>query len=51
MQDITLCCKLRRIRIKANNFNIKWNYPWGLGALDGKHCVTQAFGNSGSFFL
>ena len=35
---------------KANDFNIKWNYPWGLGALDGKHCVTQAFGNSGSLF-
>ena len=41
--------KLKKLE-KANNFNIKWNYPWGLGALDGKHCVTQAFGNSGSLF-
>ena len=25
-------------------------YPWGLDAHDGKHCVTQAFGNSGCLF-
>ncbi len=35
---------------KAREFEEKWDYPFGLGALDGKHCQVQCFGNSGSLF-
>lgn len=34
----------------AQGFAKKWNYPFALGAIDGKHCVVQAFDNSGSLF-
>ncbi len=32
----------------AKGFGSKWNYPFALGAIDGKHCTVQAFANSGS---
>ncbi|XP_059099247.1 uncharacterized protein LOC131893283 [Tigriopus californicus] len=35
---------------KAKVFDSKWNYPFSLGALDGKHCLVKSFGNSGSLF-
>ncbi|XP_059094126.1 uncharacterized protein LOC131889133 [Tigriopus californicus] len=35
---------------KAKAFETKWDYPFGLGALDGKHCLVKAYGNSGSLF-
>jgi len=35
---------------KAERFQEVWQYPRGLGAIDGKHVVAQAFGNSGSSF-
>jgi len=34
----------------AYGFATKWNYPFALGAIDGKHCVVQAFNNTGSLF-
>ena len=35
----------------AEEFEIKWNFPHCLGALDGKHVVMQAPANSGSMFF
>lgn len=37
-------------RKKAKRFDELWNYPRGLGAIDGKHVVVQAFSNTGSTF-
>lgn len=37
-------------RQKVKRFEELWNYPRGLGAIDGKHVVVQAFGNTGSTF-
>ena len=34
----------------AKEFDEKWQYPRGLGAIDGKHVQIQAPGNSGSLF-
>ena len=34
----------------AKGFKEKWQYPRAIGALDGKHCQVQCFGNSGSVF-
>jgi hypothetical protein len=34
----------------AQRFEDRWQYPRGLGAVDGKHVHVQAFGNSGSTF-
>jgi hypothetical protein len=34
----------------AKAFGEKWNYPFCLGALDGKHVTCQAFAKSGSLF-
>jgi len=34
----------------AKGFREEWDYPRALGALDGKHCQVQCFGNSGSVF-
>jgi len=34
----------------AEGFAKKWDYPFALGAIDGKHCVVQAFDNTGSLF-
>jgi hypothetical protein len=34
----------------AQGFSKKWNYPFAIGAIDGKHCVVQAFANTGSLF-
>ncbi len=35
---------------KAARFQGRWQYPRGLGAIDGKHIQIQAPGNSGSVF-
>lgn len=35
----------------ANEFNLIWNFPHCIGALDGKHVVMQAPENSGSSFF
>ena len=32
---------------KAQQFGDKWQYPFALAALDGKHVEVQAFGKSG----
>ena len=34
----------------AKDFEDLWQYPTGLGAIDGKHVVCQSFDNSGSSF-
>lgn len=34
----------------ANKFQLKWNFPKCLGAIDGKHVVIQAPQNSGSYY-
>jgi hypothetical protein len=33
---------------KASEFLEKWQYPFGLAAIDGKHVSVQAFGKSGN---
>ena len=35
----------------AEEFQSKWNFPHGVGALDGKHVVMQALHNSGSVYF
>ncbi|XP_028395819.1 protein ANTAGONIST OF LIKE HETEROCHROMATIN PROTEIN 1-like, partial [Dendronephthya gigantea] len=35
----------------AYEFETKWNFPHCIGAIDGKHVVMQAPGNSGSMFF
>ena len=35
-------------RKKAKEFHDKWQYPYALAALDGKHVEIQAFSNSGA---
>lgn len=35
----------------ANNFQLKWNFPKYLGAIDGKHVLIQAPHNSGSYYF
>ncbi len=35
---------------KSKEFLHLWQYPFALGALDGKHVEVQAFSNSGSLF-
>ncbi len=35
---------------KAKRFAEVWQYPRGIGAMDGKHVVVQAFANTGSTF-
>ena len=36
---------------KAEEFCDQWQYPFALGALDGKHIQVQSFNNSGSLFF
>ena len=35
----------------SKKFEIKWNFPKCLGAIDGKHILVQAPQNSGSYFF
>jgi len=37
--------------IKAQEFQEKWQYPFALAALDGKHVEVQAFQNSGKSLI
>ena len=34
----------------SQDFYEQWNYPYCIGALDGKHCQVQNFANAGSLF-
>ena len=34
----------------ADKFNTRWNFPNGLGPIDGKHIVIQQSGKSGSHY-
>ena len=36
---------------KASEFEEKWQYPFALAALDGKHVEVQAFQDSGKIFF
>ncbi len=48
-QDFVKCPETAEEWIQvAKGFEKKWNYPFALGAIDGKHCTVQAFPNSGS---
>ncbi|XP_046674734.1 pre-miRNA 5'-monophosphate methyltransferase-like [Homalodisca vitripennis] len=38
-------------KIIANDFEITWNYPNCIGAVDGKHIVIQSPVKSGSLFF
>ncbi|XP_055644630.1 uncharacterized protein LOC129780405 [Toxorhynchites rutilus septentrionalis] len=35
----------------SEEFETRWNFPHCIGALDGKHCMVQAFANSGSEYF
>ena len=35
----------------CRRFKNRWNFPYCVGALDGKHVVIQAHAKSGSFFF
>lgn len=35
----------------AQNYEAQWNYPYCIGAIDGKHCIIQAPINSGSDYF
>ena len=36
---------------KSAEFLDKWQYPFGLAAIDGKHISVQAFGKSGTHIM
>lgn len=35
----------------ADSFEMKWNFPHCIGAIDGKHVVMRAPGNTGSIYF
>ena len=55
--SIDKCCKPHFVRLPqtqdewkvvADRFWTRWQYPYCLGAIDGKHCRTANFHNEGS---
>jgi hypothetical protein len=37
-------------KVKSQEFLDLWQYPQALAAMDGKHCMVQAFKKSGSLY-